>query len=371
MVVLNILKGLKREDWEPSLVYLYEHTNVVTIRDECEHAKIPAEWVGARSKGIVEGVWKTWRYLRRERPAVFHCHLPNAALIGTLAGVLAGVSVIVVHEHNTHAFFSPKLRFVLRLVRPFVSLTVCYSETVEQELFHTEHTLWNPPKTFPGRAVTILNGVDLSGIAEARAHVNREEKRSTLGIPQDAIIVMSVARLVAWKGQRELVQAFAQVADHFPKAVLVLVGDGQMSEEIRELTKTLGIADRVFITGGRKDVFELLTIADIYSAVYIYPPEAKGKGEESIGIATLEAMGAGIPTIAADYPSAYKFITPGENGLLARPGDVEDLAQKLGVLLGDMTTRKRLGAPSQGFVEKKLAWHSLVAIYEKLYTMIT
>lgn len=371
VVIYHVARMLSKETYEVTVAYLYTHSNVPTIEQELAEAGIiTVALCDEGKKSLWHATLNLFTYIKTARPSVVHCHLPDATIAGAVAGLCARVPTIFVHEHNTHAFFSWKINTLLSLLRPWLSLTICYSETVEQELFGAVHMLSKPPDVFPKKSCTILNGVDIRGVKEAYARKNTNTLRAQLGIAADAPLVLSVARLVAWKGQKELMCAFARVASLYPAAVLVLVGDGGMREELTKLKDELGIGARVYILGARNDVFDFLAIADIYSAVYQYPPEAKGKGEESIGIATLEAMGAGLPAIAADYPSAYKFITPGANGLLAKPGDTDDLSEKLKELLSDAEKRTRLGSASRAFVEQTLAWESLIAIYEKLYSMV-
>ena len=140
-----------------------------------------------------------------------------------------------------------------------------------------------------------------------------------------------------------------------PGVVLVLAGDGQLSEQLHTLADELGIASRVRFLGKRMDVPRLLKAVDVYVQPSLW---------EGFGIAALEAMAAGKPVVASNVPGLAEVI--GDAGLLFSIGNAGQLAQHISTLLGDANYRQRLGQAAQ-----KRSWmfslDKTLDCYEKLY----
>src|SRR5437660_7663496 len=114
-------------------------------------------------------------------------------------------------------------------------------------------------------------------------------KRKELGLPPDGEIVGTVSRLVPIKGLEWLLQAAPQVLAQFPQACFVIIGDGPLLGELRQLTSKLGIGLRVVFLGAREDVPECLAALDLF----VLPSLNEGMGR-----VLLEAMAVDLPVVA-------------------------------------------------------------------------
>jgi glycosyltransferase involved in cell wall biosynthesis len=305
---------------------------------------------------------------RVDRPDIVHTHLVDATIAGVIAARSARVPKIIIHEHQTHSHYSWKVRQAYRVLRPFVSLTICYSPTVEQGLFSTTRFLLTPPEHLAGSSYSIYNGVDLERIELTRATVDRRTVRLTVETPSDALVITSVARLVPWKGQRILLEAFALATSRFPLAHLSLVGEGLLHDELRARAKELNLEGRVHLLGARVDVYVLLLASDVAALALLYEP---GESGEAIGVSGFEAMGCGLPLIASDYPSASDFIRPDETGVLVPPRDIGALAAALSDLLANREKRSHIGAAAEALIRKHMTWQRIVPVYERIYELMS
>lgn len=185
---------------------------------------------------------------------------------------------------------------------------------------------------------TVLNGIEPSKWSPA---IDGGELRRELGIPSDRLLVASVSRLFTWKGQRELVRAFAKVRESLPNAELLIVGaDDQIVQstsftaELKELARTLGIGDHVRFTGARTDIPNVMAACDLF---------ALPSFEEPFGLVFLEAMASRRAVVAVNNGGTPEVVEHGRAGLLSPPWDIDALAGNMLTLLRDPELRARMG----------------------------
>ena len=190
------------------------------------------------------------------------------------------------------------------------------------------------------------------------------------GTPEDgAWQLMQSCRFIDKKGLDTTLRAFAIIAKTYPKAKLMLVGDGPQRQELEALAKALGVAESVefpgFQPGGhlRKYVYA--------SHVYLHPSRTSTDGNrEGVPNAMLEAMASGVPVVATLHGGIPEAITDGDSGLLVAEGDYAALAAATLHLLGDSALRQRIGksghdAVDKGFAQSAQSQH-LVGVYTDL-----
>lgn len=334
------------------------------------------DFTGRLRKGGLEpvdiGEMRLWRAiplltgrLKKERPDILHCHLPLSIIAGTIAGRLAGVPCIVAHHHNTWAFNSWKINLALRLVKPFIHLHICYAGAVEEELFGATHLIDEKIAHRPGRSCTIHSLLDIREIERVRVQTDRVAKRRDLKVEADDFLILTVARLIDWKGTDTAIRAMATVCARIPSARLVIAGEGRERANLEALIRESSARERIHMLGARPDVYELLCTADAFSGVYRYAELVKTK--EAVGVAILEAMAAGLPVVVSDYPSARAYVRPRETGMLVTPNDPDALAQALIELAQAPSLHRRVSEGGRSFVQEHLSLEHLIPVYESLY----
>ncbi|TSC96066.1 MAG: Glycosyl transferase group 1 [Parcubacteria group bacterium Athens1014_10] len=165
-----------------------------------------------------------------------------------------------------------------------------------------------------------------------------------------------------FKGVDKLLQAGAKLLKKEEKLKLLIVGEGDLKNSYKKLSEDLGVSKNVVFAGrvSNEDLPEYYNLADIFCL----PSTDKS---EAFGIVLLEAMACAKPIVASDLPGVRTVINDGETGLLAAPGETEDLADKLAILLQDKNKRKEFGLAGRKKVEEKYDWRKIIVQLEKIY----
>jgi glycosyltransferase involved in cell wall biosynthesis len=167
--------------------------------------------------------------------------------------------------------------------------------------------------------------------------------------------VLFVGRLDQEKNVDQLIRAVATV----PGVQAEIVGDGACRERLTALAGSLGVGERVRFRGFVSD--QELVLAYQRAAVFCMPGTA-----ELQSLATMEAMAAGLPVIAADAMALPHLVKPGVNGFLYQPGDLAQLAAGIAQLSGDTAGRAAMGRASRTMIAAHAIENTLDA-FEDIY----
>ncbi len=163
--------------------------------------------------------------------------------------------------------------------------------------------------------------------------------------PSAANQVLFVGRLTAEKGASVLLHAFARLQDRFPKAELLLVGDGPEKQSLQELALTLGIHDRVRFVGWVPH--DELVPFYVKARVVVVPSL-----HESYGRVIVEAMSFGRPVLASDTEGARELIQHEQTGFIVTTGDMTAMADRIAYVLENPGVAAEVGAEAQQFIRR-------------------
>jgi len=267
------------------------------------------------------------QYVARERIRIVHStERPRDATYGVGLAKLAGArSVVHVHVKWSDEY-SALAKWGVRRADAVFSISR-----------YVTRTLLDMGK--PEAAIhTILNGIDPS---KWDPSVDGAQLRRELGVPHDALVLASVSRLFSWKGQRELLRAFALVRSELPIVRILIVGadaqeveGGSFTTELKALARSLGIEQDVIFTGPRSDVPRVMAACDLFTMPSF---------EEPFGLVFLEAMAMKKPIVALDNGGTPEVVEHGLSGLLSAPQDIRGLASNIVSLLRDPEMRAKMG----------------------------
>jgi glycosyltransferase involved in cell wall biosynthesis len=202
---------------------------------------------------------------------------------------------------------------------------------------------------YTGRARELYPFVDPRDFSQPTPDEIRETS-SKLGIREDDIVVLVVARMDPMKGQDRAIMAAASIADQFPRLKLVLVGNGSFSgskqglglsksgrwrAELENLAKKVGMDDRV-IFAGHLSQKELDAMYERSSFTVL--PSVK----EGFGLVAVESWIHHKACLATERAGVAEIIQEGKNGLLINPDDTKDFSEKLSRLLEDKELRLKV-----------------------------
>ncbi|MCB9476880.1 MAG: glycosyltransferase [Deltaproteobacteria bacterium] len=182
-----------------------------------------------------------------------------------------------------------------------------------------------------------------SGVEPGRYDVARNPAiRAGLGVPDDAAMVLSLGRMIEWKGHDVLVRALGKVRQTVPNLWFVQAGGEvpEWREKVRAIAEQVGMADRMVLAGQREDVPDLLAACDVLAHSSKYG-DAKTGVVEAFGRVIAEGLAAGRPVVATRAGGAVEILERAGCGTLAAPGDVDGMAEAITSYLTDRSLATR------------------------------
>lgn len=204
------------------------------------------------------------------------------------------------------------------------------------------------PEIDLGKVSVVYNGIDL-----------QRKRYENIGSEED-FSVLFWGRLFYNKGIIQLLRAMALVKKDFPNVSFDICGKGPLDSKIRALRCKLDLENNVHIHGYVNDEFliEKIRRASVVTLPSLY---------EGQPVAALEAMAHRKAVIMYDFPFAREYLTDWNNGLIAKGGSIEDLADRICVALSDKKLRKKLGQNAYERIKRNHNWDILVNEYISLY----
>jgi glycosyltransferase involved in cell wall biosynthesis len=191
------------------------------------------------------------------------------------------------------------------------------------------------------------------GVSPERVHIvyPGADLREPSGDRHPDPTLVTVANLEAHKCQADVIRALAALRDRYPALRYVLVGGGPDRPELEALAQSLGVGDRIRFTGAVPHEQALAELARCH--IHVMPSRIDG-----FGVAHVEAMAAGLPTIGGAGTGAEDIADMGEGAFLVRPGDSSALVRTLDELLRDDARREQLGEEARKTVAERFSWET-------------
>jgi glycosyltransferase involved in cell wall biosynthesis len=365
-IVLDIAQNIDRKRFALQVVYLKADTNfppdAQTVLSELEASGISAVCLSGGPRFSFAEAVRLYTFLRREKPHVLQTFLPYAGILGRVIGRLARVPHITSVQCNLPIAYTKKNYWLDKLTLPLAEVWTGATEGIEQSYGNSVEPFTRKAWQKGRRHFTIVAGVDLPAFDARIAKANREEKRREIGVAKEDTLVMMTARLISWKGHKNLIEAMRLL----PASIhLILVGWGPLEAELRAQAEKEGTAGRIHFLGSRNDVIELLAAADIYVQAHSYA--ADGSVWKGPNTSQMEACAAHIPSVSTAVPLIEALIEDKKTGVLARPNDPRDLARAILFLYEHPDDAKRLAQAARVRVEKHYSLISMIRSYEGLY----
>lgn len=273
--------------------------------------------------------------LRKLQPAIVHTHSSKAGILGRLAAWLAGVPIIIhsIHGFGFTRYQHPLFRLALlageRLAAPVTTKFFAVSEANRRQgislgLFSAD------------RCTVIRSGVDLAALRRTRVDVRA--KRQELSLEPIGPVVGMMAPFKPQKAPLDFVRMAELVHRARPDAQFVLVGDGELRDEVEVERSRLGLSSVMHLTGWRRDTAEIMRCLDVLVLTSLW---------EGLPRVYLEAMASGVPVVGTKVDGAPEVVREGVTGFLVEPGDVRALAERVLYILSHPEEAKRMGCNGQ------------------------
>lgn len=282
------------------------------------------------------------RMLRLHRPAIIHCLLFRANIMGRLAARVAGISAVIcsIRVLEQHARWK---HIVDRVTSCMVDRYLAVSDAVRR---FAEKRLRIPPE----KIITIPNGIDCTKIPVA-------ERERISATP----VILVAARFERQKAHPVVIDAVKLLVAQGVFVQAQLFGEGPDEKAIRRRIDTEALGSCIHLRGVVDDILPYLQQADICVLPSLW------EGQPNI---LLEAMAAGCPVVATRIPGVDELVVDGETGILCEPGSARSLTEALLHVIRHPREALRMAEKARRRVETLFSIDSTVkatvAVYEEL-----
>src|ERR1700735_3338097 len=289
--------------------------------------------------------------IRREKADIVHLHLPNpAAAIAGLLARPAGALVItwhsdIVRQRRLVRLYKPLERLLLNRCAAIIATSPAYIASSPVLTEHADRCHLIPFGIYSEQFDDAL--VDQSAVRELRRRFGSR-------------VVLSVGRLVHYKGIKFLIRAMGRV-----DAKLVIIGDGPLRAELEREATSAGLADRVIFLGEVDgNLINYFHASDVFAL-----PSCERS--EAFGIVQLEAMASGIPVVNTSINTGVPYVSPdGVTGFAVSPRSSDEMATALNRLLDDPMLREKMGRAARARVVNEFDIAEMAARTLDLYRSV-
>lgn len=247
----------------------------------------------------IRGYKQLKELLNSEKFSMMHCHTPMGGVIGRMAAKSVGFCPVIYTAHGFHFYKGcPKknILFYKTIEKHFAKYTDGLI-TINKEDYSAANEFNIRGKSY------LVHGVGVNLKEINNTIVDRTEMRKELDIPLNAFVYISVGEINNNKNHETAIRAFAKL--NLANAYYLICGTGPNQQKLIDLSKELGVYDKVKFLGFRDDVIKILKISDCF----VFPSYREG-----LSVALMEAMASGLPCIASsirgnvDLLSNSKFL---------------------------------------------------------------
>ncbi len=364
--ILHLLSSRGLYGAERVLINLMEHydtkiftTYMVLLQDSKAPANDLIETAterGVHSISIPCGKWidinafkLVCEIIKNEGIDIVHCNEMKSRLYGLFMSLIFHIPVITTHHNWIRNKLSTTIfEYFDAVYIRFIDRIIPVSTSVKNDL----RKVAVPEK----RMSVILNGINV------REFVKNKQKaanlRNRLNIGDSEYVVGSVGRLSVEKGHRYFLKAAHKVLTKMQNVRFVIVGEGELTDELMEFARKLGIEENIIFAGYQNDVTQFYSMMDIC----VLPSLIEGTP-----MALMEAMATGVPMIASAVGGVPDIINNKENGILVEPRNHNAISNAILLLLQDRVTCDKISKNARMTILERYSSDRMTRQYENEY----
>lgn len=261
---------------------------------------------------------------------VIHCNTPVGGVIGRLVGKRYRVKKVIYTAHGFHFYKGAPLvnRTIFKWAEQIMAHWTDAIITMNKEDYESAQKF----RLKKGGKVFFVHGVGITLSEYEDVIVDREKKRSELGLKISDIVCISAGDLVPRKNYEVAISAIAKTNN--PNLHYIICGLGPERDKLEKKAKELSIENQIHFLGFRKDVKELLKSSDIFLFTSL---------QEGLPRSLMEAMACDLPCVVSNIRGNVDLIKDGEGGYLVDSQNVDMFAKKIDILANDIDVRGKMG----------------------------
>ena len=304
------------------------------------------------------------KLLAKIQPDIVHTHSAKGGILGRYAGYnLKGKwasnlpqVVHTIHGLAFHPYQSQWLnKFYIAVEKAAAKKTDSFVTVADAMTTHATAVGIGSAENF----TTAYSAIEEDDFLQPIGLQQRSGFRKQYGISDEAVVLITVARLFMLKGHDYIIESAKTLAKQFDNAIWLFVGDGNLTDHYKDQVRQLGLTEKVKFTG-------LLPPTQIPLAIQSSDILVHCSLREGLARTLPQALLCGRPAISFDVDGAPEVVNP-NTGRLVEPKNVEQLTNACAELIKDKDLREKLGAAGREAVKEKFAPNKMVDTIEEVY----
>ncbi|MET0122206.1 MAG: glycosyltransferase [Candidatus Thiodiazotropha sp. 6PLUC9] len=276
------------------------------------------------------------KIIRQVEPDLIHLHSRRGAdVLGGIAGRLCGIKSVLSRRVD-----NPESPLVVKWKYRLYDRVIAISQGIADVLLEE-----GVPKE---KLACVRSAVDVEAYQKS---CDRAWFRDQFKLPEDALVMATVAQLISRKGHRFLLQSMPRLINRFPNIRWLIFGKGPLQQALETEIAELGLQSHIQMAGFRDDLSSIYPCLDLL----VHPALMEG-----LGIALLQSASAGLPIVAVDAGGMPEVVEDGVNGRLVPGASVEVLGDAVEQLLADESLRRQMGESGREKMRRSFSVEQMV-----------
>ena len=355
-LVVDLCQRINKKNFKVTLLVVGEYKKSEPILiNRLKESKVKVIFLGKPiGRERIKIICKLYNTLKRLKPDIVHSHLEINSIYCALISYLFKKPIYIQTIHSTKLYYKYLTRFFLNRFK----ITIAISDEVKKSILEKY-------KCKKEKIVTIYNGVDIDKFSPIGPLSN---KLLSLTRDQKCFKLVIVGRLTKAKGHKILINALKLIEDKID-FVLFVIGEGELREDLLNLTKNLNLDDRIIFMGNQNDIASILRTCDIFILPSLW---------EGLSVALLEAVSTGIPVVATDVGSnkkvlessriQYKIVQPNSSEAIAN--GIIDIINSFDKSKKNHLSDYRDKKETYLYLNKKYSMDNFINKHEELYEIL-
>jgi glycosyltransferase involved in cell wall biosynthesis len=299
------------------------------------------------------------------QPDIVHTHSAKAGILGRYAAAKLKTqnsklkTIHGVHGLSFHEYQNPLLnKFYIAVEKAVAKKTDAFISVADAMTEKSLAVGIGRPEQYTTAYSAIEEEQFLNGISPQQ----RNDFRKKYNIPQDAVVLVTIARLFHLKGHEYIIESAKELAKKFDNCVWFFVGNGILKEKLQNDINAFGLTDKFRFTG-------LLPTSQMPLVIHSSDILVHCSLREGLARVLPQAMLCGKPVISFDIDGA-KEVVNSQTGRLIEPKNIQQLTSACAELIADKELRTKLGSNGREFVKEKFAPKQMIDKIEEVYKKI-
>lgn len=334
----------------------YEYNWVSLLNQQGVNAFIAADWdEKSPYKSFKNAYWGTKNQIKTPVD-IIHSHCQFGDILALLLKRQLGAKVLIRTVHNEREWGKRPLRrfFLTNAIYPiYFDVEIGVAQQVVNNLDNRLLARLHRKLTIKG-----YNAINTQRFNK-KNEIIKQNKRKCLNLPLSGQIVGTIGRLTKQKGYALFLNSAKLILDELPDTYFIIVGTGELEQELKKQAKDLGLTQRVIFLGARNDVEELLYAFDVFVNSSFW---------EGLPTVIMESMLAKVPVVATSVGGNEELIDHKKTGILVPPKDPQRLAKAvIEILKMDPEILKNITTKAQLFILNNFSISTVAQQHNKLY----